>query len=342
MSTTRKDTETVVRRCLAQLRRLQRGPATRDELIEAARATVGRDAYGDAIGRALDKRFEGDKHRLRDWLGLEWYYSRRAGTYEIVDVWEPLLDLSDEALAAIAFLQETFDPSTPMHDAVQNLLGSLVGYLSPERRGDLERQRTALQVEWGQRDDDVIPPDVQAGLSRAYVERRLVAFDYLSPGHADGVPRRHVVEPWEPFFDAVRGHYYLRGYCRYSDGPLGRRSQNRYIRYRLGRMSNLEVLPPKLPPSPPKAPRVELVYQLAPKIARRGEVTRHPGITILATEAQPDGSLIVRAETEDAWWAVRTLLHYGPNCQVLGGGEALWEMRRTVREMGRVYEGIGD
>ena len=113
------------------------------------------------------------------------------------------------------------------------------------------------------------------------------------------------------------------------------------VRYRLGRIRNLEVLPPKLPPVPPSAPWVEIVYRLAPKIARRGEVTRHPGINILRVEPQEDGSIVVHGETDNAWAAVRALLHYGPNCQVLGGSEALWEMRRTVAEMARVYGMVG-
>ena len=344
MSSVREGSTTVVRRCLALLRRLQRGPASKNELLSAALEAVDKQAYGGATGRALDKRFEGDKAKLRDLFGLELRYSRATGTYAIEDVWEPLLDLPDEALTAIVFLQETFDPGAPMHDEVQNFLGLITSYLSPERWGDLERRRTALRVEWGQRDDDVIAPGVEAALSRALVEHRLVAFDYSSPAQADGAPRRHTVEPWKQYFDSVRGHYYLWGYCRRTDGPLGKHTQNRYFRYRPGRIGNLEVLPQKLPPAPPRARRFELVYRLASEIARRGEVTRHPGIAILTAEPQPDGSLIVRGETEDVWWAVRTLLHYGANCRVLGGGEALDEMRRTVREMGRVYglAGIGE
>jgi predicted DNA-binding transcriptional regulator YafY len=341
MSSVREGPTTVIKRCLALLRRLQQGPADKEELIASVLDAVDREAYGGAAGKALDKRFEYDKRKLEDLFGLQVRYRRATGTYEIEDVWEPLLDLPDEALTAIAFLQETFDPSAPMHDQVQNFLGLLVSYLSPERRGDLERGRTALQVEWGQRDDDVIAPGVEAGLSRALIERRLVAFDYHSPAQADGVPRRHTVEPWERYFDSVRGHYYLRGYCRRTVGPYGEHTQNRYFYYRLGRIRNLEVLPGKLPPRPPSAPRVELVYRLTPKIARRGEVTRHPEITILRTESQEDESIIVHAETENVWWAVRSLLHYGPNCQVLGGDEALFEMRRTVKEMAGVYGVVG-
>lgn len=342
MSRSRQDTGTVIRRSLAILRRMQRGPATKSDLIQAVLAAEGPDAYGGASGRALERRFEADKERLHDVLGARWDYRRSSGTYHLLDVWEPLLDLPDDALAAIPFLQETFEPDQPMHDPVQNLLSLVAGQLSPERLGDLERQRTALQVQWGQRDDDHIPADVELTLDRALLERRLVAFDYHSPAHSDGLPRRHVVEPWERRLDSVRGHQYLRGYCRRVSGPDGEAHYHRWISYRLGRMRNLELLPQKLPPTPPSAPRFELVYRLAPRVARGGNATRQPHIDMLRTEPQADGGLVVHAETDSVWWAVRALLHYGSTCQVLGGPEVLHEMRRTVEEMARVYELIED
>ena len=71
MALVREGSTTVLRRCLAMLRRLQRGPATKRELIETVLTAVDGEAYGGATGRALDKRFEGDKRRLHDWFGLE-------------------------------------------------------------------------------------------------------------------------------------------------------------------------------------------------------------------------------------------------------------------------------
>ncbi len=340
MSPVRESPTTVFKRCLALLRRLQRGPATKEELLEFVLAGVDAEAYGNATGAALDKRFEADKRKLREIYGLEIRYRRSDRTYVIVDAWEPLLDLPDEALSAMAFLQETFEPGTPNAGAVQDFLSLLVSYLSPERRGDLERQRTALQVEWGQQDDDTLAPDVERGLRKALTQRRLIAFDYYSPAQQDGLPRHHVVEPWERYFDSSRGHYYLYGYCRRTEGPRGPYEPRRYIRYRLGRIDNLRVLPDKLPPQRPRVRKQPLVYRLAPEVARRGDVTRLPGITVLRREPQEDGSIIVHAETDDLWWAVRRLLHYGAACEVLGEREALYTMRRVVKKMAKVY-GLG-
>jgi predicted DNA-binding transcriptional regulator YafY len=321
------------------LRRLQRGSASKRDLIEAALTEVDREVYGgDVSQKALDKRFEADKERLADLFGVELRYRRSTNTYEIAQVWKPLLDLPNEALSAIAFLQSTFSPAAPQSEQVQNLLSLLQTYLPLERQGELIQQRTALEVEWGQRDSDDISPDVEAGLNRAVLKRRLIAFDYYSPRHPDRQPRRHTVEPWQRYFDSVRGHHYLRGYCRRVVEPGSEARPNRYLTYRLGRIANLELLPQKLPPFPPPSSRVELTYRLAPEIARLGDVTQHPGITILKTKTQPDDSIIVHAQTNDLWRATRSLLHYGATCRVIGGGEALAEMRRMVKEMAEIYE----
>ncbi|MGC9399116.1 MAG: WYL domain-containing protein [Anaerolineae bacterium] len=334
----RETPTTVIRRCLALLRRLQRGPATKEELIQAVFDALDPEVYGNATGRSLDRRFERDKRKLRDVFGLELHYHRSTGEYELVNAWESLLDLPDEALRAIAFLQETFTADAPGYELVQPFLAILIGYLSPERRGALDRQRTALEVMWSRRDDEEVDPAVERGLRKALLERRRVAFDYASPYYEAEEMYRHVVDPWLCYFDSTLGHFYLRAYCRQITDPCGEtRLQQGYRHYRLGRIHNLMVLPDKLPPFPPTARTYPLTYRLAPVIARRGEVTRHPGITILEKEPQEDGSIVVHAETENVWWAIRSLLHYGASCEVLGGPEARYEMEKVVKAMAGVY-----
>jgi len=332
----------VLRRCLAIVRRVQRGAATREDLMEAVLHEVGDDAYGEgADEEARWIRLEKDLGRIRRRLLVDVYFDDRAGGYVIRDLWTSLLDLPDEDLATIAWLEDTFGPDSPKHDEVHGLLGRLRFYLDPERRVVIERCHTALAVDLRRRDEDEIQPGVWDGLAKAFVERRRVEFLYLSPQQEDGVPRRHVVDPYErPYFDPVRGHYYLRGWCRYTDGPLGWYEQGRYFYYRLGRISDLRVLPDRLSPFPPSAPRYEVEYELAPGVARLG-ITRHPEIEIEAVERREDGGALVRGHTDNLFWAVRTLLHYGPNCRVLGGPEMVEEMRRVVRRMAEVY-GVGD
>jgi predicted DNA-binding transcriptional regulator YafY len=99
----------------------------------------------------------------------------------------------------------------------------------------------------------------------------------------------------------------------------------------------LTVLPQKLSPLPPAAPRYAVEYELTPTVARLG-VTRQPKIEIQEIERREDGSALVRGETDSLFWAVHALLHYGPNCRVLGGPEMLREMRQTVRKMATIYD----
>ena len=330
----------VLRRCLAIIQRAQRGPASRDELIQAVLNQEESDAYGETEGKALYLRLEKDLARIRRNLLVDLYFDQQIGGYVIRDTWTPLLDLPDEDLATIAWLEETFDHDSPQHDEVHALLGRLRFCLAPERRARIEHCRTALELDLGLRDEDEIRPAVWDGLTRALVSRRRVELLYLSPQHEDGQPRRHVVEPYKRYFDTARGHYYLRAYCRRIESPDGRSDPCTYFTYRVGRILDLTVLPHKLPPVPPRAPRYPVAYKLAPEIARLG-ITRHPQIEVQEVERREDGSVVVRGETDNVFWAVRSLLHYGPNCRVLAGPEVVREMRQTVKKMAETYADAG-
>lgn len=327
----------VIRRCLTIVRRVQRGPAQRQDLMGAVLDELGTDAYGDVRGTALRRRLENDLGRIREGLLIDLYYDRQAGGYAIRDAWLPLLDLPAADLETIAWLEQTFDGNSPQHDEVHALLDRLRFCLSPERRAEIERCRTALVVDLGQRDQDEVRPEVWDKLTEALVRRRRVELFYRSPQQVDGVPRRHVVDPYERFFDTVRGHYYLKGWCHTTDGPLGRYDQERYFTYRLGRIAGITLLTDKLPPTPPRAPRYEVVYELTPRVARLG-VTRHREIDKAEVERREDGSALVRGETDSPFWTVRTLLHYGPNCRVLGGAEVVREMVQVVKAMAELYD----
>jgi hypothetical protein len=327
----------VLRRCLTIIRRAQRGPASRNELIQAVLQEVGAEAYGETEDEALNLRLHKDLERIRRHLLVDLYFDRQIDGYVIKDIWMPLLDLPDEDLTTIAWLEQTFDHDSPQHDEVHALLGRLRSYLALERVAAIERSRTALVMDLGQRDEDEIRPAVWEGLTRALTQRRRVELLYLSPRHKDGQPRRHVVDPYERYFDTTRGHYYLRAYCRRIEGPDGRADPCDYFTYRVGRILEMTVLPHKLPPMPPRVPRYPVEYELAARIARLG-ITRHPDIEIQEVERREDGSVVVRGETDRVFWAVRSLLHYGATCRVLGGPEMRREMQKIVTEMAHMYE----
>ncbi|MBC7227427.1 MAG: WYL domain-containing protein [Thermoflexales bacterium] len=332
----RESTWLVISRCLAIIRRVQRGPATWRELVEAVCREVGEEAYGEAGGKALRRRLENDLARIRERLGVELRYSRQEKGYIIYSLWTPLLDLPDEDLRTMAWLGRIFDEESPYYDEVHAFLNRIVFYLGHRRAPTVARYREGLEMDLRQRDEDEIPAEAMARLERAVAEKRWVEFDYLSPQYEDGAPRRHQVAPVRVYFDPGRGHYYLYGWCRNISGPQGVTECQEYLYYRVGRIRRLRLLPDVIPPMLPRGRAYPVVYELAPEIARLG-VTRHPEITVHGVEQREDGSAVVRGETQNLFWAVQRLLQYGAGCRVLGGPELLAEMRRVVREMAKWY-----
>lgn len=327
-----------VRRCLAILQRLQRGPADKAELMDAVREVEGEDAYGCGPRRVQDKRFRRDLEALYYRLGVEVRFDREVGGYRILDTARGLLDLPDDVLGALAFLEDTFTPQAPHAEEVSLLVETLRSFLSPERLEDLARCRSALKVDLRKLDEGCIATDVWEAVERAYLERRVLRFEYRSPAWESEVPRCCEVEPYAHFFDTVRRHYYLRGYCRWEEVPdQGRQEVAAYRLYRLDRIvaGSVEVTPEKLPPGRPRARKRTLVYELAPQVARLRDVTRH--FEEMEVEYRDDGSALVTAQVEDVFLAVRTLLHYGPSCRVLGDETMLREMRQEIAEMARMY-----
>ena len=324
-----------MRRCLALLGRLLRGPASKRELIQAVRDATGADTYVANQETGRISAFEQDiNRRLRERFEAVVRYNRHSGLYELVEFAElPGFDLPDEALAALAFLEDTFGPGTPHHEEIKVLRNHLLACLPQQRRTALAKQRVAPTVDLRRLDSGVISPIVEEKVEQAVLKRRLLRFYYRSPAYEDGVPRRHTVEPYELTFDTRRGHQYLYAFCRQMDGQEARL----YIYYRLDRIlpEGIELLETKLAPSAPRAKSYQLIYRLSPQVARLGEVTQHFEEMQVTQEA--DGAALVHAETDNLFFAVRTLLHYGQHCQVLGGPEALREMREIVKGMAGLY-----
>ncbi len=328
----------VMRRCLAIALRVQRGVATKAELLQAVYDSVGPDAYDHSKGRALTKKFDEDKRRLRDHLGIEVRYDAKAGGYVINAQERPLLDLSDENLETLAFLADTFVPESPHGRQVQTLLDTLLSRLLPERRRLYERARGLLpDVELRLRDSEPIAPDVWQAVTEAHNRRQQLRFDYLSSRHDDELPREHIVEPWHLYF-SDRGHYRLDGYCLFNDGPHGPWEPNRFYSYRLSRMvpGSARVLPTRLPPT--RTPYLhEVVYELSPRIARFGPSPRTELIGEPQVSTMGDGWVRVEGRPYDIFRLARNLLYYGAHCRVLGGEELRREMEGLVKGLVEVY-----
>lgn len=330
------NTRTALLRSLAILRQLQRSPADRDALADYVRIEVDATAYGEMRTKAEKKLFANDIDRLRQ-LGVEIHY--HTGAYHLVSYGEfSPVGLGEDALNALAFLSETFGPGAPNGTAVQELVRQVADWLPDNQRDSLPARRQRLRLDLRRRDRDQVHPAVQNAIERALSQRRLLQFQYRSPGQADGVPRTHTVQPWGVYFDTLRRHLYLDAYCLAVTGPQGFYRQELWRPYRLGRIlpDGIKVLPDRLPPERPPRPHIPLEYWLAPEIARQDEITAHFDDTRVH-ERDAAGWLRVTATTHDLFQAARLLLTYGPYCKVTGGPAVRQEMVRLVRGMAGLY-----
>lgn len=340
MSNQRESTWHVARRCLAMVRRLQQGPASKQALLAAVREWEGADAYGDATGEKLQKRFDEDKRRLWAHFHVKMRFVARSKGYELTDWERPLLDLPDTALETLAFLTDTFHPETPHWEPVRRLVEVLVGWMPASRQRHYQKMR-GLQpgMDLRLRDSEPISPDVWERVLEAYNARQLLQFDYVSLYRDDQRPRHHVVEPWD-FYFSERGHWRLRGYCRHNDGPLGAWEPLDYITYRLSFMvaGTVKVLPQKMSSVRPLGKPKEVVYRLSPALARAGAgLPRREFIDPPKLEELEDGWVRVAGKTYDVFDVARNLLYYGDKCVVEGGAELLREVRALVTGLENVY-----
>jgi len=222
------------------------------------------------------------------------------------------------------------------------LLDIVADWLPESDRNSIPTRQHRMRMDLRRKDDDKVHEKVQAAIDRT-LGRQMLRFDYQAPGQEDGAPRRHTVQPWRLYFDTERHHLYLDAYRTAVDGPHGLWTKGTWQRYRLGRIlpDGIEVLPDRLPPTQPKRPRQRLEYLLAPSIARLGEVSHHFE-DMKVHEVNANGWVRVTATTDDLFRAVRLLLKYGPNCEVIGGSEARRMMVSTIKSMADLYDDASD
>ncbi len=321
----------VLRRCIEILTRLQRGPAPSDELL--AIVSASEDDPSEPAG--VKRRFEEDRRRLRQILGCNIEYDHRSNQYNLREVDLPLLDLPPEAIRGLAFLQATFSKDAPMSHEVGTLIDLLLMLISEERRREVAHERALLEVDLRPRDKDRIEDAVWEAIQKACNSHRQLEFDYFSPRHADREPRRNLVEPQRYYFDTTRKHYYLEAFCLEVSGPKGTWPRREVVHYRIGRIRGPRVIPQVFVPRRMGPRLYELIYELGPEIARLGVTEHFPSSQV---DYRPDGSTEVHTMVDDLFFALRALLHYGPGCRVLGGEEALREMRKLIKAMADQYQ----
>lgn len=321
------------------VRRLQQGPARKEELLAAVYAGEGREAYGMTDGKALGKRFEADKRRMREHLGVDIRYDAAAGGYVIDRLDAPLLNLPDDDLLTLAWLADTFTADGPRADEVQRLLDRLADWLPEERRRLVSRAAGTFPTpDVRLRDSEPIAPDVWAAVTEACNSRRELIFDYRT-SEEDGVRlRQHHVQPWDLDF-TDRGHYRLLGYCLWCDGADGPIEPRDYRHYRLSRIvaGSARVLPRVLPPIRPRGRPRLVLFEMSPRIARFGISARRELLGEPAITPAAGGWVRVAGQTLDVFDLARNLLYYGGHCRVLGGPELLAEMQGLAKALGEIY-----
>ena len=326
----RSNRDQVVVRCLALIRRLLRGETASEEL--QAISALHNDPYESLSDKALERRFEDDLRRVREWFGCEVHYDASTKEYCMESVTVPLVDLPDEALRGLAFLQATFsDRAVPMRSEVSALFESIHKVLPEDRWADLRKQRGQVEIDLKQRDTDEIPDRIKEDIQVACAEQRLIEFEYAAR-RADGETVWHRAEPYTFYFQD--GHYYLDAYSLESRrGANPPTNPYKLISFRVGNIRSLQKLPNKF--TRRQCFQTDtLIYQLSAHIAQRGVTELFPNSRI---EPQADGSAIVYAESINLFVDVRKLLHYGAACRILGNDRAVQEMRRIVSDISQLY-----
>jgi predicted DNA-binding transcriptional regulator YafY len=326
----------VVQRGLVIIRRLMRGPATKAELLVAVSAALGPSAYSESAP-AAERALKNDRALLKEKLGVEIIYDRRDSVYRLESLGDTAwLDLTNDDLAAIALIYNTFGGANPEAERVRALLDRIAGLLPVGRLYEIQRQRPALTIELHELDEGPIPHRVMRVVQQAITEHRRLAFNYRAAAQSDRQPRYHEVEPYGIVLRD--GHYYLESFDLFSRGEQhGQVTQGKHRPFRLQAIlddDRLAVLPEHLPPGRRPQKRYPLRYRLTPAAVGHGVSRRFADMQITPL---PDGSAEIAATTTDPWDAVRTLLAYGDSCVVLGGDEVLGLMRKRVAAMAKGY-----
>lgn len=321
------------RRRLILVRRLLRGPATVTELIRAAEDEQGPDAYPPAAQIAVRH----DLQSLRDEFGCIITYSRAQGVYLLEELGDlALLDLPDDGLEALSFLDATFPDSAPIgsYDRVRLLISRIFALLPASRRALLGRQFVLPKVHWTAEYDESIDSATMTTVQQALSLRRQLSFDYRSNYDEDGQPRLYQVAPYLLYFRD--GHTYLDTTVMRAP-PAFPQLHLRATQFRLDRIvpRSARMLAEPNPDERPPQPTFQLVYELDAAVARNRDVARwFPDTEITYRD---DGSALVSAKVTNLWQARQILMRYIEHCQVLEPPELVAMMRHTAARLAKRY-----
>lgn len=322
------------RRRLVLVRRLLRGPSTVADLIEAAEAEQGVDAYPPAAELAVKH----DIQSLRDEFGCQIAYQRAQRAYILEDLGDlALLDLPDDGLEALALLDASFPDDAPIggNDRVRLLIGRVLALLPAPRRNAIGRQFVLPRVTWSASYSEDVNTHTLTIVQQAVSLHRQLAFDYSSNYDTDNLTRHYQVAPYLVYFRD--GHTYLDATVIHAPSDRERLAF-RAIQFRLDRIvaGTVRMAHEANPKERPPQVVYEVVYVLAPAVARNRDIAHwFPGTTV---DYRDDGSALVTAQTTNLWQARQILMRYIEHCQVLGPPELVELVRQTVGRLAKLYD----
>lgn len=282
----------VTLRALVILRTLLAEPASAPELIAAAEAELGAEAFGRGPLYALRR----DLQALRA-AGFAVRHDRLTGRYSLAG--QPsLAGLAPDHVRALGILLRSVHDDLPYGEALRECLAVVVSALPPALQSHV--RGPGLRIDLGAEPALGAHQPTIALIEHALATRRCLQFTYRAASR--GVESRRTVEPLDLVF---RDHHV---YFEAFDLTGGHHRQ-----FRVDRMAEAVVLPRLSQRQPAGRPGFRLRFRVSPRLARHGPSGfRHMQITPLS-----DGSAIVTAEASSLFWAARRLLAYGEHVEVL-------------------------
>jgi predicted DNA-binding transcriptional regulator YafY len=325
------------RRRLLLVRLLLRGAATKEELIAGVQRELGDEGFPPAATSALKHDFDS----LKAEFGCVIKFQRRTGHYVLRDLGDlSLLDLPDNCMEALAFLETSFPPGTdlPKHANIRSLLDRILLLLPDERKEQHTNtnQQGAISLQMPGRATSRIDPKVLSKVKRGIQQRQEIVFDYLSRYDEGDEPRRHRVTPYNIYF-TPEGHGYLDATLLDVSPKANHPPRYVAISYRLNRIvpGSVQILPTVLPPERIQPVVYDIKYKLVPLVARRRDVaTYFPESKI---SYHRDGSATVTAKVTNLWQTRQVLLRYGSACTVLEPPELVQMFQETAEGFAEIY-----
>lgn len=327
----KRSSQLAFRRRLLLVRLLMRSPMNSAELIEHVQRELKEDGYPAAASSALKH----DLDALKTEYGCRVIYQRTEGVYLLEDLGHlALLDLSDSALEALAYLDATYQNGTgnATYDQTRDLLDRVAMMVPGGSQERLHRRRSVTRPDG--RPIMRLDATVLAALKRAIEDRHEVQFRYWSLSDTEQ-PRRHRVAPYRIYF-RPEGQGYLDATLM-EVTPPGTDPIHVALDYRLDRIvsGSVHVLSQELPPQRIQAHVFNIRYRLLPAVVQSRDMpTFFPDSEV---SFLPDGSAQVTARVTNLWQARQILLRYGENCIVQEPPELQELFKNTVRGMKKLY-----